>query len=1568
MILRAKDGLLSAPAILLFFVCLICTLLPTLGVAATRDLAGAVNITQSNTKTVLDSRTQQFTTTTTLHLENTSNERIAGPIRVYPNVTVTGSAQAVEIPSISGIDSENGLPYFDLQDRLGLGALGPGRTVSFEVRFIYSRLSRIAYDPRAIQILPDIQDMPPRIVSQPVVDAEVQKPYSYPVRVEDDGDLSQLNYALVLGPSGMQISALGEVSWLPTTLQVGVHQVRLSVRDGAGNTAEQAYSVEVKRGEVAASIVFLSVPATEASVNEHYEYLALARSSQGNPLEYHLIVGPQGMTADAQSGRVEWRPSVDDVGANPVVIRATDADGNKAEQSFSIQVAKIIEPVRIVSSPVTSVQQFKRYEYQLAVEPLEGTKHYSLVHAPAGASVSVQGKIQWTPDIGYVEPNDSANRQCSIEPSPLGGFDPVLKWHWSGGQVRHTPLVAQLSDDNGDGLIDERDRPDVVFIAYQANLFNEAWIEVLDGTSGIPLETFVKPSEFVHAYGQLALGDIDNDGVIDIVATTASGHLVAYGHTGGMPKWRVKLPTSVNIMNHVALADLDGDGSTEILLGKAVFNNQGVLLWQGAGRSLGSSSASCGPCNFQHGSGYNHASVAMDILDEYPGQEVIVGNQVYSASGALIWSGSGPDGFAAVGDVDNDGLAEIVVDAVTGTYVYENTGDLKWYYSHISGGAPPTLADIDGDGYLEIGVASKPYYTVLNHDKSLLWRVNVEDGSSGITGSTVFDFEGDGKADIVYFDEDFLRVYDEKGAVKFSIPNNSGTWTEYPVVVDLDNDGYADILIPSSDSNRVSGAANTTVGVRAFRDANNSWMGTRAIWNQHAYHIDNILDNGAIPAVPEKSYRTHNTFRLSTFPDRNGTDRTDIALSNLRLNRNGARHSVGVDVVNRSSIDAISPGVLRVFNGDPARGDMLFEQSVGSLSANQRVEVDVAIDPLRLNSDVVARFDYNGRIPECHTGNNVLRAALVRARVQDTHGHADEQVYLISVKNVNEPPVITSQPSTTTIWGNPYRYEVKATDVDVADALKFELRKGPTGMQIHAQTGVITWSPALDQLGTFDVEVNVSDLEGQNDVQAFSVHVAENPQLNRAPVLTTPPDIYHTYRRSFSRLLQATDPDGDRVRFALVSGPAGMNLLSGGLLTFSEAATRLPGVTPFLVRLTDAKGLSNVFQMNLWITETAVTEGSLPPQLVSQDNDIVFLANANNAYALPMPDVSDGFHYSIAIGPAGLTVDGNVLRWMPRETDIGIHPLSMKISNGVFSYAYGFNLHVRTSENVGPQMDVSQFPGELYVNEPFAFTFNPRDPEGDAVSLTITNLPRTATVDANYQFRWTPSTADVGPRNLIIAVADNFGRVATFTLSFQVKLHRNNPPQYVQLAPKNFASIGRDYGYQFIVTDPDNDAVTFELLSGPPGMTISESGYLALASVPATLRGEYSVEVIVRDGNGGTNVATFPLRIDFNQPPVISTLPMTAAYVGERYSYGIRATDPEGYVLTYTLANAPQGMTLESSTGALSWRPSAQQVGVHPVQLIVRDDQNGEQRQHFEITVYPARIMHRNVCLPGDDE
>lgn len=87
----------------------------------------------------------------------------------------------------------------------------------------------------------------------------------------------------------------------------------------------------------------------------------------------------------------------------------------------------------------------------------------------------------------------------------------------------------------------------------------------------------------------------------------------------------------------------------------------------------------------------------------------------------------------------------------------------------------------------------------------------------------------------------------------------------------------------------------------------------------------------------------------------------------------------------------------------------------------------------------------------------------------------------------NHDPVIISSPPTTGEAGVAYSYDVDATDID-GDTLLYLLIAAPGGMSINAVSGVISWTP--DSGGDYPVTVDVSDGEGGNDTQSWSVLVS----------------------------------------------------------------------------------------------------------------------------------------------------------------------------------------------------------------------------------------------------------------------------------------------------------------------------------------------------------------------------------------------------------------------------------------------------------------------------------------------
>jgi hypothetical protein len=493
----------------------------------------------------------------------------------------------------------------------------------------------------------------------------------------------------------------------------------------------------------------------------------------------------------------------------------------------------------------------------------------------------------------------------------------------------------------------------------------------------------------------VAVGDLDGDGVAEIVAYTGDLSLVAFTRKLGVwgPLWSTVTATTDGTARFTAsvlagetwsgpsIHDLDNDGHPEIVVEGYVIDGQTGVLKTPL------------PSDFAL---YYYAATTTSLgsppvladLDQNGRVELLIGSNswVYDAT-TSAWvddpkyplTQATPTGWAAVADFspyDHLGVPEIAVAATNTLSVFNRDHTVFMGMDAIpvpgEGGGPPTIADFDGDGLPEIGLAAKDFYTVFDPDCQatprpggkcgtantmacdtgvpvmiggtatttlgpptvcptfVLWSRKTQDHSSDITGSSVFDFQGTGKAQVVYADECFARVYaGSDGQVQFSQYHSSCTWLENPVVADVNGDYHADLVVASNtacgpvgvgifcggalDANGVDttfvgetcqssqdcvsgscdsgycrcttsadccsanvdatcieeglmcappptgtpGVGNTCraprphglQGIRVYRDAKNRWVPSRAIWNQHAYSVTNVNENGTIPTT-----------------------------------------------------------------------------------------------------------------------------------------------------------------------------------------------------------------------------------------------------------------------------------------------------------------------------------------------------------------------------------------------------------------------------------------------------------------------------------------------------------------------------------------------------------------------------------------------------------------------------------------------------------------------------------------------------------------------------------------------
>ncbi|WP_350287937.1 Calx-beta domain-containing protein [uncultured Croceitalea sp.] len=453
------------------------------------------------------------------------------------------------------------------------------------------------------------------------------------------------------------------------------------------------------------------------------------------------------------------------------------------------------------------------------------------------------GVFVCTPDCGVDVPDDIANFSIKETFSIPGvfGFSPVL-----------------VGDAEGDGI------PDVWVHTGKSN---STEILVFDGRlqSTVPKYTISKFSAMTHAVNAIpmAIADIDNDGDME-VAFQVSGNRIEMRSHDNTFLWSTELPRGTASFIAPAFADFNHDGIPEIYVGNTIMNARtGTILVTGNTENIRNHYAALQ---------YVTNSIAADVkLGGNGNLELIVGHTVYDVtitntngtSGNTIVSNAVttgnfnqkmPDGSSYLADMDKDGLIDVVT-ATQNLITVWNPRTLELMSSLVTNSFNQSvllIADFDNDGFPELSfLADREYFVAYDYDGVALtqkWGLNVRDVSSGSTGSSLFDFNGDGIQEIVYRDELSLRILRASdGSTIAQLPCSSGTQIEYPVIADIDNDGAAEIVVScGSDISGDNGFLKVFESDLSI-PGTFEWRNARNIWNQWEYRAVNINDDGTVP-------------------------------------------------------------------------------------------------------------------------------------------------------------------------------------------------------------------------------------------------------------------------------------------------------------------------------------------------------------------------------------------------------------------------------------------------------------------------------------------------------------------------------------------------------------------------------------------------------------------------------------------------------------------------------------------------------------------------------------------------
>ena len=321
--------------------------------------------------------------------------------------------------------------------------------------------------------------------------------------------------------------------------------------------------------------------------------------------------------------------------------------------------------------------------------------------------------------------------------------------------------------------------------------------------------------------------------------------------------------------------------------------------------------------------------------------------------------------------------------------------------------APAALADFDGDGTQELGYAvgtvGQGDYIVVDVSSGeavVESRTALLDGSYASVASTVFDFDGNGSAEVLMQDECHVRIRSGvDGRTLWATSNSSVTVSEYPVVADVTGNGQANLIVASNGirSSRCTGRdfpfTRSTNGIRVFRDSENNWISARSIWNQHGYHIDHIREDGSLTTGVRGNWESHNTFRLNRYPNPETVFHAPDLIPTTISTENGlcwGEADVSVRIVNRG-YRTVPAGIRAVFTADVGDGPefvgeaytvsslgpgdgvwLVFEVEPGDVPLDDQGSATLSVQIDEINPDPTGRGSFN----ECDELNNSLQVEL----------------------------------------------------------------------------------------------------------------------------------------------------------------------------------------------------------------------------------------------------------------------------------------------------------------------------------------------------------------------------------------------------------------------------------------------------------------------------------------------------------------------------------------------------------------------------------------------------------------
>lgn len=858
--------------------------------------------------------------------------------------------------------------------------------------------------------------------------------------------------------------------------------------------------------------VFKSKPITVTAEGQPYLYPLDVRDENPTELSLALIEGPDGMYLDPEKSQLTWTPGFESQGLYPVLVVATDKEGQETPHKFNIEVSNRNQPPLFTSTPLLKAKETQRYQYKISTLDKDQDEVFiKILEAPIGMEYDEKTKIlSWQPDfnhagdhfikLGASDVFDETQQSFTIHVADTNRL-PTITSHAIDEVAEGQSYVYHLSATDPDQdqltykLVHGPDQLAVDAVTgkvmwqpdYLQAGVHKVSVQVDDGKRGMAQQTFdievknvnrlpefvsmpvdkIEENQF-YRY-RLQAKDADLTGLSFALEDGPSG--MALNETVNSLQWQPDFNDAG--MHDVVVSVSDGEDKVEQAFKVQVTDFNRLPVWQ---------------------------PIASQRLKEGELLEVEI----------------------EATDMDDHEVTYELLQAPAQLALNPKTGAIRWTPEFNQAGQHQiwvrALDELGGiaESFFNISVAN------VNRAPQITSRANT------VAQETQRYFYHIQAQDADQDSLSYILVAGPKG-MKLDAKHGYLTWQpdyshagEHPITVEI-TDGFTRVQqsfkLTVANQNRLPQWASSPVTQASETQAYRYQLAVTDADKDNLFF--ELVSGPAGMSLDEKTQTLHWT---PTY-EQSGLHNVSLRVTDGHSGQAQQRFTVDVKNKNRPP-QWISKAETSVKENRLYRYQLTAEDADGD----------------RLRYKLVSAHKGFTLDPYSHTltwQTGFRSAGRHDVKLSVTDGKAVvEQRFTLAVHDQNRSPKINSVAPNLVKEGMLYEYQVAASDLDT-DELSYNLIQAPAGMSIESSTGLIQWQVQYEDAGQHGVEIEVSDEKGESVRQTIALRV-EN--VNRMPEFISKPDTSIQLGKPFRYRLQAEDADWNDLTFRLLSAPEGMVL------------------------------------------------------------------------------------------------------------------------------------------------------------------------------------------------------------------------------------------------------------------------------------------------------------------------------------------------------------------------------------------------------------------------------------------